>query len=514
MSLDGLDHRRRAVLVALLLVLTGCSLFGNDNADPSLAPVPIGGTNTNAGIPRALKPFYNQKLAWRECRKTDRCAQLTVPLDYAKPRGASIRLSVVKVPSTHKKQRIGYLVVNPGGPGGSGIDYATGGSSYRGEELRSAFDIVGFDPRGVGESTPLRCVTDGQLDTLIASDPDPDSSGEVQADHARWKSFFSGCMQRNAALATHMSTAEAAKDMDILRSALGEGRLTYFGASYGTFLGGTYADLFPQRVGRMVLDGAIDASASSVEMNLVQAEGFQKALQAYVERCIGKGGCYLGDTVDAAIGRIDEFLADLDAKPIAGSEGRVLTEGLGLYGLITPLYNRTYWRILDSALAAGLRGAGAQLLALADRYASRGPYGYTKNALQVLPVVNCLDYDDTLTDAQVAALVPRFERASPTFGRIFTADLGVCGDWSYQSGRHGARLTAKGSAPIVVVGTTRDPATPLRWAEGLVKQLDNAVLVKRDGDGHTGYHAGNKCVDSVVEKYLVSGVVPKDPTSC
>jgi pimeloyl-ACP methyl ester carboxylesterase len=504
--------RRLVLVVALLLALAGCSLFEDD--DPGPAPVPIGGSDPIAGTPKALRAFYLQQLRWHECRKTDQCAELSVPLDYKRPKGRRITLSVIKVPSASPQRRIGALVVNPGGPGGSGIDYATRGESTWGKQLLAAYDLVGFDPRGVGESTPVRCQSDAELDAFVAADPDPDTLEEQERYDELNRAFYAGCMEKNPGLARHLSTVEAARDLDILRAVLGEGRLSYFGASYGTFLGGTYADLFPQRVGRMVLDGAIDPSTSSTEMSLVQAKGFETALRAYVAICLDEGDCYLGDSVDAGTGRVRTFLDQLDVQPIQGSGGRDLTEGLAVYGIFAPLYDRAYWGILDNALAAGLRGAGAQLLALSDAYTRRGPYGYIDNALQVLPIVNCLDHDDPVPADQIPALVPRFEEASPTFGRIFAAGLSSCEDWSVQSGKGPTRLTAKGSAPILVIGTTRDPATPLRWAEGLAEQLDNAVLIRRDGDGHTGYHSGNDCVDTAVEKYLTSGQVPEDPTDC
>jgi hypothetical protein len=196
------------------------------------------------------------------------------------------------------------------------------------------------------------------------------------------------------------------------------------------------------------------------------------------------------------------------------TEQRDLTEGVALYGIIAPLYNRDYWGILDTALQEGLSGSGTQLMGLSDAYTRRGPLGYTDNAFQVLSVVSCLDNDDSASDRQIQKLVPDFEEASPTFGRIFASSLGTCAQWSYHSGKGPATLTADGSDPILVVGTTRDPATPLRWAEALADQLDNAVLIRRDGDGHTGYKSGNECVDDAVEAYLVSGTVPDDPTDC
>ena len=247
------------------------------------------------------------------------CADLTVPLDYAKPKGRAITISVIKVPARNEKRRIGSMVVNPGGPGGSGIDYATRGTSTWGVALLRAFDLVGFDPRGVGESSPVECRSDEQIDAYVSGDPDPDDAAERRRYDRLNRQFFAGCMAKDAALATHLSTVDAAKDMDVLRYALGEPRLIYFGASYGTFLGGTYADLFPHHVGRLVLDGAIDPSKSSTEMSLVQAGGFETALRAYVEHCVDEGSCYLGDSVDAGTQRIRQFLDELDASPIQGS---------------------------------------------------------------------------------------------------------------------------------------------------------------------------------------------------
>lgn len=491
-----------------LLMLASCALFGGDDLDH----VPLGGQATLDGVPAALLPYYQQQLDWRECRRDFQCAMLEVPLDYGRPKGQRIELSVIRVPA--QGRAIGSLVVNPGGPGGSGIQYATGGSSYWGAALLRSFDLIGFDPRGVGESTPVECLSDAQLDAFVASDPDPDSPAELRRSHRLTRAFFAGCMRNNPELARHVSTVEAARDIDVLRAVLGQAKLTYFGASYGTFLGATYADLFPQNVGRMVLDGAIDPTLSSVEGSLVQAEGFETALRAYVGACVDRGDCFLGDSVDDSIATIADFIQALDTETITDTSGRVLTEGLAVYGVIAPLYNKDYWGILDSALQTGQAGDATQLLLLSDAYTMRGPYGYTSNAMEALYVVNCLDEDERLPQSRVAEVLPRFLKASPTFGRIFASGLPVCSDWSVRGRATQPDLDAKGAAPILVIGTTRDPATPLRWAEALAEQLDSGVLLRRDGDGHTAYRSGNACVDDVVESYLLSGAVPDDPTDC
>ncbi|MGZ4475754.1 MAG: alpha/beta hydrolase [Nocardioides sp.] len=509
---------RAASLTALVLLLGGCSSSGGKEAlpPPSLSPSPVASSGASASQPpaAALAKFYDQKLTWKACDGNDRCARLTVPLDYARPAGRTIELSVLEVPARDKAHRVGALVVNPGGPGGSGVDYAANSSAYFGPEIQQAFDIVGFDPRGVGRSTPVQCLSDKQLDAFVATDPDPDNNAEIKASDTMLRQFGEGCLRHSGALAAHMSTVEAAKDMDVLRAVLGEDRLTYFGASYGTFLGATYAGLFPHRVGRMVLDGALDPSLSTLDLNLVQAHGFEVALRAYVGHCVAQGGCFLGGSVDEGTARIRQFLAAVEKKPLPGSGGRRLTAGNAVLGIWAPLYNKSYWSLLDQALRSAMGGNGAALLSLSDAYTSRGPSGYTDNSLEALYAVNCLDHDDSISSYKVPSYIPRFEKASPTFGAIFAFGLSSCSKWPIHTGRVPEPIHAKGAPPILVVGTTRDPATPLTWARALAHQLDHGVLVKRDGDGHTGYHAGNPCVDHTVESYLVSGKVPPGEVDC
>ncbi len=502
-----------AAAATAAVVLSSCSAFSGDDPALSASPLPSA-TDSPEATPSGLDAFYGQKISWRDCRDGARCGTLTVPLDYDHPEGTTIKLSVLKVPATSDDQRIGSLVVNPGGPGGSGVNYAANAEAYFGSEVRAAFDIVGVDPRGVGESTPIDCLDDSTLDAYIASDPDPDTTAEAQSAEQDLARFGQGCLDKSGDLTRHMSTVEAAKDMDVLRAALGQDKLAYFGASYGTFLGATYAGLFPERVGRMVLDGAIDPALDQVRTSLVQAHGFEVALRAYVQDCVDKGSCYLGRTVDEGIGRIQEFLAQLDRAPLPGDGKRVLTEGLGVLGIWAPLYDKKSWPALDVALGQAFNGQGATLLTFADAYTGRGPDGFTDNSTEALYAVNCLDHDESIPLDQVQRYERRFAKASPTFGRIFAFGLTACGAWPVHTGKGPAAITAAGAAPILVVGTTRDPATPLAWAQSLAAQLDSGVLLTRDGDGHTGYRAGNSCVDDTIEKYLVSGVVPDGDVTC
>ncbi len=506
-----------AVVVVLAMVAAGLLVYRSlsDSRDDASAGVPRATSTPDAsGTEPDLSRFYSQQLRWRSCGRAE-CTTMKVPLDYEQPDGKELTIAVLRVPAQKKSERVGSLVVNPGGPGGSGVEYAAAGSLQFGGYLSDHFDIVGFDPRGVGQSDPLHCLTTEGLDRIIGADPAPSTPEGMAEMDDMLRGFGQGCLDRSGDLAKHMSTVEAAKDMDILRAALGEKKMDYLGASYGTFLGATYADLFPQRVGRFVLDGAVDPSLSNEEMSLAQARGFETALRAYLQDCVDQGGCFLGDTVDAAAQRIRAFLEERVGDPLPTGSDRELTAGWAMIGIWLPLYVKSFWPQLTAALKQAMndrRGSG--LLSLADLYASRGPDGYQDNSMEALYAVNCLDHSDAIPTDQVPSHFAQFEEASPTFGRAFAFSLSTCHNWPVQSGNVTKALHAPGAAPIVVIGTTRDPATPVEWARALADQLESGRLIIRDGDGHTGFQQGNRCVDSAVEGYLVKGDVPQDDLKC
>ena len=487
------------------------SLAGDDpSAVPTTTPQPGA---TDAPRP-ALAPYYEQQLDWESCRGQFLCATLTVPLDYRDAEGDTLDLALLKVPAADPDRRIGSLVVNPGGPGAPGTDYAAQASAVFREPLLATYDVVGFDPRGTGDSDPVDCLSDEELDQYVAEDPDPDTAAET-TEYLGWvDAFGAGCAELSGDLAAHVTTVEAARDMDVLRAALGESTMTYFGASYGTKLGATYADLFPDEVGRLVLDGAVDLSIDSRQLSLEQAGGFETALRAYVEDCVGQDECFLGGSVDAGLDRIKGFLDEVDAEPLPTSSGRELRVGNAFYGVVLPLYNRDYWSILDQALTTAFDGDGSALLLLSDLYHSREGDRYTDNSTEALYAINCLDDPYAITAAEVPAQIPAFEEVSPTFGSVFAWGLTSCLGIEVEATERDRDIDAAGAAPIVVVGTTRDPATPYQWAVHLADQLESGVLVSRDGDGHTGYNSGNACVDAAVEDYLIDGTVPEDGLSC
>jgi pimeloyl-ACP methyl ester carboxylesterase len=524
---------RRVVAVVLLLCLVvagsgvavALALRGDDSTGgpsttdnpTSLAPTPAQ-PEPGATTPPSpeLARFYEQGVEWSFCEETgaSECATVTVPLDYRKPGGRTIELALLKDPAAEPDQRLGSLLVNPGGPGAPGTDFAAQAALVFNDPILDRYDVVGFDPRGTGDSSAVDCLSDEELDQYIAEDPSPDTAAE-ESTYLDWVDRFgAGCAEKSGAVAAHVSTVEAARDMDIIRAALGESRMDYYGASYGTKLGSTYAELFPAEVGRFVLDGGVDPTVDSRSLGLQQAGGFETALHAYVENCLETAdSCFLGDTVDEGLTTIRDLLAQIDAEPLPAGD-RELTVGNAFYGIAATLYNRDYWVLLSQGLKSARDGDGYTLLLLSDAYTARSDDGYTTNMMEALPAINCLDDPYAITPAQVPAAVTEFEEASPTFGDVFGWGLLGCSGFHDRASEKAPAIRAEGAAPIVVVGTTRDPATPMVWSEHLADALESGVLIRREGDGHTGYNKGNDCVDQAVEGYLVDGTVPDNGLTC
>jgi pimeloyl-ACP methyl ester carboxylesterase len=515
-----------AVVAVLALALTAFVAVGlavrgfvPDDSAPSARPTPSPTTPPPPSVTQppepALADFYSQRIDWQPCESDgdQDCGTLTVPVDYREPGGETLELSLLRVPATGA--RVGSMVVNPGGPGARGTSYAAAATQVFREPLRQGFDIVGFDPRGVGRSDPVDCLSDAELDDYLAGDPTPDTPAEVSDYEASVLSFGKRCVEASGPVLAHVTTIEAARDLDVLRAALGEETLTYFGASYGTKLGATYAELFPEQVGRFVLDGAVDVSLDPLSLALDQAAGFETALRAYVQNCLDStDSCFLGDSVDEGLATISDLLDSIEEDPLPAGD-RELTVGNAFYGIITPLYNRDYWFLLSTALTSALDGKGTALMQLADAYASRNPDGsYADNSVEANYAVNCLDDPTSVPFAKVPSLFDEFEQASPTFGRVFAWGMAGCRGVAVTSSEKPLVIRAEGAAPILVLGTSRDPATPVEWARTLAGQLDSGVLVERDGDGHTAYNAGNACIDGFVEDYLLDGDVPPDGTTC
>ncbi|WP_226913299.1 alpha/beta hydrolase [Gephyromycinifex aptenodytis] len=497
----------------------GCTVPPPNKAAP--APGALAATQPPEGQ-EDLARFYEQKLDFTECGDAGEskasCAWLEVPMDYDKPDGETVKLRVLRVQARGGKAKKS-LLVNPGGPGGSAVEYARAADFIVSPKIRRSFDVVGFDPRGVGESSPIVCVGPREVDAMIATDPTPDDAEELDALRANAEEFGKACQEKYPELLEHVSTVDAAKDMDVLRAALGQAKLSYLGKSYGTFLGATYAGLFPSRVGSMVLDGAIAPDLSNEEMNLGQAVGFETATRAYVRACISDGDCPLGNDVEEGMKQLRQLLKDIDERPLLVDEDvRVtkLTEGWASTGLARAMYEQELWGGLTDALREAKEGNGDLLFAMAREYADRDEQGkYAGNIMQVISAVNCLDRPATRpSDKELEARVEEFRKAAPTWGPSMALGSSTCETWPVKSPYKPEKITAAGAGPIVVVGTTRDPATPYEWAQRLADQLESGRLITFDGDGHTAYMRSNACVDNAVDAYLSSGKAPKDGLAC
>ncbi|MFJ8000184.1 alpha/beta hydrolase [Streptomyces sp. NPDC096310] len=500
-------------LAAAGLLISGCSSGGS----PSEASASDSASGS-VSDPAALKKYYEQKLKWRDCGVPDfQCATMKAPLDYAKPGGPEIELAVARKKATGPGKRLGSLMVNPGGPGGSAVGYlqAYAGIGYP-APVRARYDMVAVDPRGVARSEPVECLSGKEMDAYAQVDQTPDDQAEVRKLTESFKKFAQGCEKRSGTVLPHVSTVEAARDMDIFRAVLGDRKLSYVGASYGTFLGATYAELFPKRTGRLVLDGAMDPSLPARELNRDQTAGFETAFRSFAEDCVKQADCPLGQKSAAdASNRMKAFFAKVDARPVPTGGDRELTESLATTGVIAAMYDESAWPQLREALAGAMGGDGAALLALADSYYERESDGTYANLMFANSAVNCLDLPPSFTGPdEVTKALPSFEQASPVFGKGLAWAALNCTYWPVKATGAPHRIEAKGAAPIVVVGTTRDPATPYTWARSLADQLSSGTLLTYNGDGHTAYGRGSDCIDTAINTYLLEGTPPTRGKKC
>jgi pimeloyl-ACP methyl ester carboxylesterase len=457
--------------------------------------------------PTSLSAYYSQELQWQSCYENYQCADLLVPIDYTNLKTGAFNISVLKYPTTNKK-KLGSLIVNPGGPGGSGVDYAYVAEYLFSPAILNAYDIVGFDPRGVSRSEPIICLTDKELDANYASDAKPDNEKEFAQTLIDSKKFIQRCEEKNNHLKS-FSTANAARDMDILRKAVGDKQLNYMGKSYGTFLGTLYAQFFPDKVGRMVLDGAVDPTISDFQQSLTQAIGFDKAFAAFAADCNKKSDCPLPKDKNAAIELMKQLLIQAEKKPIkTTSNNRILSESLMVLGTASALYDSaTGWPDLRKAIADAKNGKGGTFLKLADEYTGRLEDGtYRSNEFDSAAVIDCLDFKDERSIEAMKKDVQTFYENAPLFGP-YLAYSGL-GCKYFDAPKATTIVPTKTANTIVIIGTTGDPATPYQWAQGLNRILTNSVLLSLAGEGHTGQGQGNTCIDSQVDDFYLKNLIP------
>jgi pimeloyl-ACP methyl ester carboxylesterase len=462
--------------------------------------------------PETLAGYYAQEINWQSCNQDFQCATLAVPIDYEKLSTGTFEIALLKYEARTSK-KLGSLIVNPGGPGGSGVDYAYAAEYIFSPAILDRYDIVGFDPRGVSRSAPIRCLNDAELDANNNSDSKPDNDAEFQQILEDTKKYVEICKEKNKHL-TAYSTANVARDMDILREAVGDKQLNYMGKSYGTYLGTHYAQFFPDKVGRVVLDGAVDPTISNFQQTLTQAIGFDQAFSSFAKNCVSKKNCTLPKGKDAAIAEMQKLFAQAAKQPLPTKiSKRTLSETMMVLGTASAMYDSsTGWPKLRKAIKEAQNGFGDQFLELADEYTGRQSDGrYPNNEFDSGAVIDCLDVDEPRTVAQIQRDAKSFAKQAPLFGP-YLAYGGLTCKYFGQSQEITVSPTTTIN-PIIVIGTTGDPATPYEWAQGLNKLLTNSFLISLTGEGHTGQGQGNSCVDEQIDDFYIFRAEP-DQTNC
>ena len=471
-----------------------------------------------------IEDFQSQTLKWKKCYKEFECATLIVPIDYTEFTTGTFDISLLRYKAADEKNRIGSLVVNPGGPGGSGVDYAYNAQYIFDPEILDRFDIVGFDPRGVSRSEPIDCYTDEETDASYAADSKIDNPQEFALAVADATDFVAKCLKKNKHL-THFSSAETARDMDILRAALGDKKLNYLGKSYGTYLGTLYAQFFPDKVGRMILDGAIDPNISILDQNISQAVGFENALYAFIKDCASFPNCPLPSDKQGASDAISQLFQQAATNPLPqkdarAGDDRVATESILVLGTASALYDDTEgWPKLRKAIIQAQEGYGDTFLQLADIYSGRQENGkYITNELDSGAVIDCLDWRGNQSEEELEQNTEIFKSKAPVLGPYLAYAGLACKYFPEPTKDSLTRSTNKiksiETTPILIVGTKRDPATPYEWAVGLNKIIKNSILISLDADGHTGQGRGSECVDEAADKYFLTGKTPRKNIDC
>ena len=587
-SVGGALRRRRAGISALAVLVGGClSACGT-----GLAPAAGGSASVPGPIPSGLESFYRQAVNWYPCAATDgvekasektaqasasttaatasaqatatpssdgatgatgtagsseeetdtatfSCAVITVPLDYANPKGETISIAVKKRAATGGHAQ-GALFINPGGPGDSGVSFAERASNAFSPDLLEAYDIIGFDPRGVGSSTAITCSSDDDSSSGTAepsasaeataspsagTEPSTGASAEAASGGESYEEWAESTRQsfqelseqcgsntEPAALLDHVDTVSAARDLDILRALAGQEKLNYLGFSYGTYLASVYAETFPGNTGRMVLDGAIDPSLSLAEQGLGQAKGFEQALRTYVDYCQASTGCPLSGGTDAGVQQVRNLITSANSTPLPTSDpNRTVTGSDIVTALSEYLYTTEQnWPPLTSALDQAINHHDGSAFAVAEEQDSTSK----DDSGGAFQAVTCLDYPVEGDTATWAAQYEEAKRVAPIFGNTSVGMDLVCSVWGHNGTRKPTQIHAHGAAPILVVGTTGDPATPYAWSKSLAEQLDSGQLLTWEGNGHTAYGGDAPCVNDAIDAYLLSGTMPKEGLTC
>jgi len=519
------------------IVLTGGIIIGllslgviaapilSSKSQPSSSP----STTELTSVPKNLEGFYTQTPLWSNCKGTNtsaRCGNIQVPLNWANPSEGTVNIAVAVNPASDPKTAP-YLLMNPGGPGASGRDWITENINSLGTpRLRAHYNLVGFDPRGVGASTAIKCYdTAKSLSFWYNPSPYPTGSAkDVEYSKKAITAFGAACLKNTGPLLGHVDTSSAAKDMDIIRAVLGSKKLNYLGYSYGTLLGTTYAAYFPKNIGQFVLDGVVDPTLNPADDSVNQLIGFQSAMKAYLADCIKNvSNCpFAGLTVDQAMNKVGtDFLAVLEKGQITTSEkGRKLSVVSGFTGMIAALYSKDSWQYLTQAFNEFFNQKardGRIFLLLADSYYeyddSTGKF--SNNGNEAFKAITCLDSRESNAVADMKAQNARVLKISKVFGKYWQYGGLACENWPFSIVPGPADYSAKESPTIMVVGTTNDPATPYVQAKNVAHNvLAHGWLLTYKGEGHTAYGSSNACIANTVDDFLIDNKLPAKEKTC
>ncbi len=501
---DDQVRRSPIVLVAVLgLLLAGCGGSRPHASSPpstSAASAPGGALHWGACTRHSYKGHFQ-------------CATLTVPMDYTGRVPGTLSIALIKTPATDPSRRIGSLLVNPGGPGESALGEWDFLSGQVDAALHQRFDVIGFDPRGVGDSTAVNCLSGPQLDAYTATNLAPSTAAQTAALEAESRLVASTCAARQGTLLRFVGTKDAARDIDRIRAAVGDAKLSYLGFSYGTLLGATYAQEFPTHVRALVLDGAIDPSLSAVAGLEQQSRGFQAQLDAFLAACKAQSSCAWKIPGDPHMA-LRALVAQIAATPLPTGTSRRLTAGYAFLGIGVALYERSSWPVLQQALGETAGGDGSGLLMLSDEYTERAPDGSYSNATTANLAIDCRDYGWPRTATAFEAAAAAAAAVAPDFGEANTNETFPCAYWPADASGTGAPgpLPAVGAPPILVVATTGDPATPYAEGVALARQLSSGVLLTNVGQQHTAY-GFSACVRRIADAYLIGATNP-GPQRC
>ncbi len=498
----------------MAVLLSGCTLITQLTGGGATTVT----SHTDETVAPELEPYYKQDVTWRSCGAGADCTTMIAPVDWDEPTGDRIELAISRQRATGEKK--GSLLLNPGGPGGSGYDYGLGFTGT--ESLRESFDIIGFDPRGVGRSTPIVCFTENadRDEMLYGTYDDPYGSDGWAAElQTRQQAWVDACEENTGDLLAHIDTVSVAHDMDMIRAVLGDETLNYLGYSFGTYIGTIYANLFPEKVGTMVLDGAVEPPFGTFDELATQMAGFDSAFRAYMQSCLDASDCPFSGSLDAALAQAHALVVGVDGQDLE-TGGRVLDSATVGTGIALTLYNEGNWPYLTQAFSELRDGVADTMFQLADSYNGRDGGGYADRSIDVYFAVTCAEGTIGTDDVDVQEGLEIMQQRAPIVGGVLALDdyallEEACSQWPYERpSDFPTTFAAAGAPPILVIGTTNDPATPYQQSVDLAETLDSGVMISYEGEGHTVFGNGVACIDDVVDAYFVDGVVPSADPMC